>query len=107
MLLSRLRPSWGHLGAVLDHLGLSWGLLGAKFGHLEPILDHLGAILAYLEATLPSRALKIKRSRRLLDRPDATYTVPGRSKVENVIKIVTEARDRVNYTTASTYLGGR
>ena len=43
-------PSWGNLGPVLGHLGLSCSHLGAILGpswaHLGPILGFPGAILA-------------------------------------------------------------
>ena len=108
-----LGPSWGQVGPSWGHLGPSWAYLGPSWGQVGPfwvtsgdILEHLGPIWAHLEATFGLPSLDT-RPKDFLHRPDVTYTAPSCSGVENVTKIVTEARDHVNYTIASTCLGGR
>jgi hypothetical protein len=40
-------PSWGHLGAILGHLGV---IVGSSWGHLEAIMGHLGLYWGHLGA---------------------------------------------------------
>ena len=47
--LCRLRPSWGHLGAILDGRSASLDRVGAI---LEPSWDHLGPSWRHLRAVL-------------------------------------------------------
>ena len=69
-----LRPSWGALEAILDHLRLSCAYLGPFWNDLGAILDpfaailehldsfevifgHLGAILGHIESTTPKMTI--------------------------------------------------